>query len=220
MLLSVLPSDKPDFIWLHLDGRQSYAQTPLHRQATGGLSKLFSQAEQSRCMIVIDGPHHEVNWNQTLRQLFARHVEVSTVHWCGLGIRKINQEHRSNLVHAVHSVCVRNGRPPGLRIDSVPFACGKRISEKHDHDCGAQFDEFLVWLIGKLGLSREAIPRTIMDAPKKNMPLFNKKTSYLSLDSALTKDEAKCSANIAADDDTPTSPQPENDKGLMSDLNR
>ena len=104
MLLSVLPSDKPDFIWLHLDGRQSYAQTPLHRQATGGLSKLFSQAEQSRCMIVIDGPHHEVNWNQTLRQLFARHVEVSTVHWCGLGIRKINQEHRSNLVHAVHSV--------------------------------------------------------------------------------------------------------------------
>ena len=195
-LLSVLNTDKPDFIWLHLDGRQSYAQQPLHRSATGNLSKLLHAQDQGARMIVIEGPAHEVNWNHILRQLIPRGVPTTTVHWCGLNIRRPHDA--KSLVHAAHTVCIvnamsapREGSSLGNDgpLSSIPCGCGKRIAEKHDQDFGHQFDEFLVWLIGKLGLSTTAIPRIHLDAPKKNIPSLKWREAaarpMLSLDSTV-----------------------------------
>ena len=142
-LLSVLNTDKPDFIWSHLDGRQSYAQQPLHRSATGNLSKLLHAQDRDARMIVIEGPAHEVNWNVTLRQLIPRGVPTTTVLWCGLNIRRPNES--QTLVHAAHTVCHVNAKSITVTeigpCSHVPCGCGKRIAGKHDQDFGHQADE-------------------------------------------------------------------------------
>ena len=41
--------------------------------------------------------------------------------------------------------------------------------EKHDHDLGSHFDQFMVWFLQRLGLSSHAVPRTLADSPRRQL---------------------------------------------------
>ena len=138
VLLSAIEVDKPKVVWLHLDARQSYVQTPLHHRCTEKLSQLISIQERSGRAVVIEGSWSEVNWSPTLKQMYWQQPTVDHVkiHWCNLGIKSTTNPDK--LQHAVHGVFTRN-LP---QIEERLCTCGKRKTEKHDHDGGPQFDQF------------------------------------------------------------------------------
>ena len=177
-LLSSLPAAKPTVLWVHLDSRQAYAQRPLHTSAAAQLATLVSQQEKSGRMVVLEGSWSEVNWGAAAQQLLGANARPTSIHWCGLNI-KLNDKP----LHAVHAVCVRNAP----LVEAVACTCGKRSTEKHDHDLGSHFDQFMVWFLLRLGLATTGVPRTLADSPRRQMAVTNAKTT-ISLSDSISDD--------------------------------
>ena len=163
-VVSSLPMLKPTVLWIHLDSRQAYAQNPIHKTSVKQLAVLAAAQEQAGRMVVLEGSYSEVNWHSAAKQLLGPTAKFSTIHWCGLGI-KLGVGADAVPLHSAHAVSVRNAPS----VEPVPCNCGKRRMEKHDHDLGSHFDQFMVWFLQRLGLSSHAVPRTLADSPRRQL---------------------------------------------------
>ena len=163
-VVSSLPMLKPTVLWIHLDSRQAYAQNPIHKTSVKQLAMLAAAQEQAGRMVVLEGSYSEVNWHSAAKQLLGPTAKFSTIHWCGLGI-KLGVGADAVPLHSAHAVSVRNAPT----VEPVPCNCGKRRMEKHDHDLGSHFDQFMVWFLQRLGLCSHAVPRTLADSPRRQL---------------------------------------------------